>query len=156
MECSSWDNIIVCYSREIIASVWPRTKQLNITLSLFAFQNKILHPKICTCVTGLREKNIFFVVYLVFKNWVLLCWQSYLFYNCNSEGSSDSVKMIFSLLPFFSVYLHNYNHSVTQLFVCLSPWHVFINDLFCKKLSRSVKFQHAMNQVAQIYFSTSH
>lgn len=56
----------------------------------------------------------------------------------------------------FAVYSHNYNHAGTQLFVSLSLWHVFINDLFCKKLSRSAKFQHAVNQVAQIYFSASH
>jgi len=52
-------------------------------------------------VVGLTEKTFLFIIYVVSKNWILLCWQSYLFYSCNSKCSSDSVKMIYSLLPFF-------------------------------------------------------
>lgn len=155
MECSSWDNIIACYSREILASVWPRTNQLNIILSISAFQDEILSPKTCICIASLTEKTFLFMMYVVFKNSVVLCWQSYLFYNCDSKCSSDSDDLLFASI-FFAVYLCNYNHSGTQLFVSLSLWHVFINDFFCKKLSRSVKFQDAMNQVAQTYFSASY
>lgn len=156
VECSSWDNIIVCYWRKVIANVWPRTNQLNVILNIFAVLGKIRGRKICICVAGLTGKISLFMIYVFSKKWGLLGWQSYLFHNCNSNWSSDSVKTIYSLLHFFAAYLCNYNHSGTQLFVSLSLWHVFINDLFCKKRSRSVKFQHAMNQVARIYFNSSH
>lgn len=154
MECSSWNNVIVCTSREIIARVWCMTNQFNITLNIVTVQEKLGH-KICIYVSDLTRKILLFMICVFLKKWGLLCWQSYLFYSYNSKCSSDSFKWFTHCSNFFATYSCNYNHSGIQLFVSLSPWHVFINDLFCKKLSRSVKFQHAMNQVAQIYFSSS-
>lgn len=81
---------------------------------------------------------------MVFKNWVWLCWHSWLLYNCNSKWSSDSVMTI--LLLFFCctcstiiiILAHSY------FYPCLSEM-FFKNYLFCNKLRRSLKFQHAVN-----------
>lgn len=80
----------------------------------------------------------------VFKNWVLLCWHSWLLYNCNSKWSSDSVMIIWFLFfcCSYSTIIIILAHSC--FYPCLSEM-FFKNYLFCNKLRRSVKFQHAIN-----------
>lgn len=164
MECSSWNNVIECSSRGIIARVWPRTSQFNITLNIAAVQDKIRGPKICIYVSDLTQEIFLFMICVFLKKWGYVCsWRSEgccadkaTYFAVVIQNAVQSLSRWFTHCSnFFATYSCNYNHSGIQLFVSLSPWHVFINDLFYKKLSRSVKFQHTMNQVAQIYFSSS-
>lgn len=148
VECSSWDNIVVCYSRRDTCRCL--SSQLNIILNIPAFQDKIPDPKICLYISSLTEKIFFLMMCMVFKNWVLLCWHSWLLYNCNSKWSSDSVMTI--LLLFFCC-----THSTIIIILshsCCCPclYEVFFfNYPFCNKLGSML-----LIQAAQIYFSANH
>lgn len=89
-------------------------------LSISAFQNKILGPKICIYVAGLTEKTFIFMVCVVFQelSTVVLTKLLVLQLQFKMQFRFSQDNLVFAST--FAVYSHNYNHAGTQLFVSLS------------------------------------